>query len=169
MQISVPENVALAERAHRALLGLDLFDEVWDGEYRMAPAAHWGHGYLHDQVVVLFSAVARSQGLMGTSPFNLGSPNNYRVPDHGYHRTRPLGVWNPTAALVIEIVSPGDASTQKFDFYAAQGVEEVIVIDPSDRSVRCTNLSTRAVVATSAVLGLVMAEVEEQLDWPSDD
>jgi len=38
------------------------------------------------------------------------------VPDGGLHR-RPLrGVWQTTAALVVEIVAPGDESWQKLPY-----------------------------------------------------
>jgi Uma2 family endonuclease len=37
----------------------------------------------------------------------------------------------PTAALVVEIVSPGDESYKKLDFYAAQAVDEVVIVDPA--------------------------------------
>jgi hypothetical protein len=45
---------------------------------------------------------------------NLGeSEHDFRVPDGALHRSPPAGVWHPTAALVIEIVSPGDESWEK--------------------------------------------------------
>jgi len=49
--------------------------------------------------------------------FNLGvSEHDYRVPDGGLHRQRPRGVWQATAALVIEILSPHDESWEKPPF-----------------------------------------------------
>jgi hypothetical protein len=30
----------------RRAIGADLYDEIWDGEYHLAPAAHPFHGYL---------------------------------------------------------------------------------------------------------------------------
>jgi hypothetical protein len=38
--------------ARRRALGLDTHDEVWNGEYHMAPAAHSSHGWLDDQLAV---------------------------------------------------------------------------------------------------------------------
>jgi hypothetical protein len=38
------------------------------------------------------------------------SEDDFRVPDAGLHRPGTGGFWNPTAALVVEIVSPGDES-----------------------------------------------------------
>jgi Uma2 family endonuclease len=160
------ETVSEEVRTRRASLGLDLHDEVWHGEYRMAPSAHWGHGYLQDQVARLLGPEADRQGLIGTSAFNLGVPNNYRVPDHGYHRTRPVGVWNPTAAVVVEVLSPGDGSFDKLPFYAAHGVEEVWIIDPATRTVRCIELSSLADLTHSTVFDIDVDAIATKLDWP---
>jgi hypothetical protein len=51
--------------------------------------------------------------------FNLGEPDDYRVPDGGLFRPGPDELYVPTAELVVEIVSPGDESGQKLGFYAA--------------------------------------------------
>ena len=40
-----------------------------------------------------------------------------------------------SAALIVEILSPDDESWQKLPFYAASGVDEVVIADPRDQSV----------------------------------
>ena len=45
-------------------------------------------------------------------------------------------MWYSTAALVVEMVSPQDATWQKLPFYAAHGVDEVLMVDRDDRSVQ---------------------------------
>ena len=35
---------------HRRAIGADTYDEVWDGEYHVAPEAHFFHGYLDGEV-----------------------------------------------------------------------------------------------------------------------
>jgi hypothetical protein len=40
--------------------------------------------------------------------FNLGGPGDYRVPDGGLFGCAPDAVYVASAALVIEIVTPGD-------------------------------------------------------------
>ncbi|MDQ6727027.1 MAG: Uma2 family endonuclease [Actinomycetota bacterium] len=122
-----PEVQALIER--RRALGTDLFDEVWEGIYHMAPAPNAAHAYLDDVLAVLLHPCAQAVGLVGTGPFNLGQPDDYRVPDRGYHRSRPTGTWVPTAAVVVEIVSPDDETYAKFDFYARHAVDEILVAD----------------------------------------
>lgn len=57
------------------------------------------------------------------------------MPDGGLHRARRWGVWEPTAPLVVEIVSPDDETWQKLPFYAAHGVDEVLIVDPAKRAV----------------------------------
>src|SRR3954454_581427 len=38
----------------RRALGIDTFDEVWEGSYHLAPAAHPAHGYVGTQLAVLW-------------------------------------------------------------------------------------------------------------------
>jgi hypothetical protein len=128
-----PELDAVLER--RRALGLDVYDEVWEGVYHMAPAADSAHGLVDDEMAALLRRLARPAGLVGTGPFNLGAAEDYRVPDRGLHRKAPTGVWVPTAALVVEIVSPDDETYEKLPFYAAHGVEEILVAEPGRR--RC--------------------------------
>ena len=40
----------------RRALGIDTFDEVWEGSYHMAPAAHPAHGYVGTQLAVLLGS-----------------------------------------------------------------------------------------------------------------
>ena len=63
------------------------------------------------------------------------------MPDGGLHRPGAGGVWHPTAALVIEIVSPGDDTWKKLPFYAAHDVDELLIIDPPERSVSWLGLN----------------------------
>jgi Uma2 family endonuclease len=44
-------------------------------------------------------------------------------------------VYLPTAALVLEVVSPGDETWEKLGFYAAHGVEELLIVDPQEKAV----------------------------------
>lgn len=121
----------------RRALGLDTFDEVCEGDYHMAPAAHPAHGYVDHALAVVLDPFARAARLVATGLFNLGAPDDYRVPDHGYHRSIPGEVWARTAAVVVEVVSPDDETFAKLAFYAVHQVDEVIVADPRARSVRC--------------------------------
>jgi Uma2 family endonuclease len=154
--------------ARRHALGQDVFDEVWDGEYHMAPAPSAEHGRVDDELSALLRPRARAAGLVRTGPFNLGARDDYRVPDGGLHRGHPRGVFLPTAAVVVEIVSPDDETYLKIDFYASHGVEELVVADPQLRTVRIWQLVDGALVETgqSGLLGTSAAELARAIDWP---
>lgn len=162
-----PEELEALIRRRRAL-GLDTFDEVWEETYHVAPAAHPAHGYVDHALAVLLDPYARVAGLVPTGPFNLGAPEDYRVPDHGYHRSLPQDVWVSTAAIVVEIVSPDDETYAKFDFYGAHGVEEMIVADPLLQSVRCFRMDGARYVEAPAsdLLGVSAAEMTGGIRWP---
>jgi Uma2 family endonuclease len=103
--------------------------------------------------------------------FNLGEEQNYRVPDGGVHRPGPDLLYYPTAALVVEIVSPGDESWEKLPFYAAHDVDEVLIIDPEKRSIDWLGLQAGAYkrIARSALIDLGASDLCDRIDWPTDE
>jgi Uma2 family endonuclease len=161
-----PEIVAFLAR--RRALDQDRSDEVWEGDYHVVPAPHPWHGYVQGTLVQLLAPHARAAGLVGTGEFNLGEQENFRVPDWGYHRGIPSEVFVPTAAIVVEILSPNDETWAKFDFYARHGVEEICVADPRGRAVRWFRLheGTYAEVDASELLGIGVSELTDRVDWP---
>lgn len=152
----------------RRARGADRHDEVWEGEYHMAPAPHPHHGYVDDELAAALRAPARAAGLTSTSAFNLGTADDYRVPDRGLHRELPTATFAPTAVLVVEIVSPGDESWAKLAFFAAHGVQEVVIADPTLRSLTWLVREGEGFVETarSGLLDLDVVEVAAQIDWP---
>lgn len=161
-----PELERFLER--RRALGQDLFDEVWEGTYHVAPAPNFAHGRVEAELAAILRPAARQAGLVMTGPFNLGDPDDYRVPDQGWHRVRSGGTWLPTAALVVEVLSPGDESYEKLDFYAQHGVDEVLVADPSLRVVRLWELRGGRYEDTgrSGLLDLTAESLVAAVDWP---
>ena len=102
--------------------------------------------------------------------FNIGEPHDYRVPDGGLLRPGPDAVYLPTAALVMEIVSPGDQTWEKLSFYAAHNVDELLIVDPQERRVHWLALRPSGEYVTierSALIALGPAELAEQIDWPA--
>ena len=152
----------------RRALGLDKFDEVWEGNYHVAPMAHPKHGYLQTAVAVLLHQRAEATGLVGSGPFNLGYPNDFRVPDLGYWRARPDALYVDTAAIVVEILSPDDETFEKMPFYASRGVDEVFVVNPNDHVVSIFSLSAGTYVRTdrSDLLGIDSRTLECEISWP---
>lgn len=153
----------------RRAAGADLYDEVWEGEYHMAPAPHPFHSDLDQQMAEILGPLARGQGLRMLGPCNIGpDASNFRVPDRSIHRGRPDQAFVPTAELVIEVVSPDDESWAKFDFYAAHDVAEVVIVDGHRRSLDWFALvdDTYQAVDRSEILGVAVAEVVARITWP---
>jgi hypothetical protein len=156
-------------REQRRLSGLDRMDEVWDGVVHMVPAPSHRHAHIGQQLAELLGPLARAAALQPTvNQFNLGeSIEDFRVPDGGLHRPGAGGLWHPTAAMVVEIVSPGDESWQKLPFYASHGVDEVLIVNPEQQSVDWLALSrgSYAPVLRSALIAFGPAELRALLDW----
>ena len=163
-----PELEALLER--RRLAGVDRLDEVWQGVRHMVPGPSFEHARVATQLTLLLDAPARGAGLLlAMHEFNLGeSEHDFRVPDGGLHRPGAAGVWLSTAAIVVEIISPGDETWQKLPFYAARDVDEVLIVDPTERSVTWLGLRVGEYepVGRSGLIDLGPVELCEQVDWP---
>jgi len=163
-----PELEALLERRRRA--GVDRLDEVWQGVRHMVPGPSFEHGRVAHQLALLLDGPARAGGLIPVMhEFNLGeSEHDFRVPDGGLHRPGATGVWLSTAAVVVEILSPDDESWQKLPFYAEHRVDEVLLVDPAERTV--TWLALRdgdyEPVERSGLIELGPIELARQIDWP---
>jgi Uma2 family endonuclease len=155
--------------ARRRALGQDRFDEVWEGEYHVAPEASNRHARVQVQLIELLGPRARRAGLLIGGPINIGRPADFRVPDIAYVRREEDPVWNPTAAIVVEVVSPRDESRAKLSFYHRVGVEEVLIVDPDGRTVEWFTRGPDAFVVAdgSSLLGITSAESADQLDWPT--
>jgi Uma2 family endonuclease len=158
---------ALIERRRR--LGLDHRDEIWEGVYRMNPPPSHEHQVVLQQLAELLGPLAREAGLEALiQEFGLGTSDEYRVPDGGLHRPGASGVWHPTAALVIEIASPGDETSKKLPFYAAHDVDEVLIIDPRERSVSWLGLDDGEYqpIERSGLIDLGSDQLAGRIDWP---
>jgi hypothetical protein len=154
----------------RRRLGLDTHDEVWDGDLHVNPAAHARHGLVQAQVQRFFGECAPEAELRAIAEFNLGDEADFRVPDAGLLRPAPGRLYHSTAALVLEVVSPGDETWDKLDFYAAHGVDELLIVDPLKRTVEWLGLRDGRYepIERSALIDLGGAELAERLDWPED-
>lgn len=127
----------------RARLGIDMFDEVWEGVLHMNPFPAPEHNLIQAELIAFILPLRRTEGLLypttGIRPPGSGL-KNFRGPDLSF-------VSNDRAALVaeswiegapdavIEIYSPGDETYEKLPFYAKLGVREAIIIDRDTREV----------------------------------
>jgi Uma2 family endonuclease len=150
--------------------GLHRLDEVWEGVLHVAPAPTGEHAQLAQQLAEILGPAARAAGLSpAMGEFNLGdTERDFRVPDGGIHRVPPRGTWLPTAALVVEIVSPGDETWKKLQFYAARNVDEVLIVDPDERAVHWLGLEGGEYrpIERSGLIELGPAALAELIDWP---
>jgi len=162
-----PELEALLKRRHA--LGQDLYDELWAGDYHMVPVPHPSHGYFEHQVKGLLYPVVQRAGLFGSSPFNLGTQDDYRVPDGGIHRVQPSTTFVPTAAVVIEVMSPDDETWAKIDFYASRSVDELLLVDSLKHSLTWLVLEGGHYTErdSSRLLDVSSADLAGQIDWPA--
>jgi Uma2 family endonuclease len=134
--LEVPEAL-LEERRAR---GADRWDEMWDGELHMVPPPSEQHQAVGTKLVRALAPLAEAQGLEARYETGLFRPdvdNDYKVPDQLYARPelRSERGFEGGATLVVEILSPGDETYAKLDWYGSVGVGEVLVIDPETRRV----------------------------------
>lgn len=129
-----------AIRARRQARGLDGHDEVWDGVYFVPPLADNDHqdivGGLTTvfQVVVGFRKLGRVQPGANVSDKAEDWKRNYRVPDvlvflAGNPAVDKASHWLGGPDLAVEVVSRGDRSREKLDFYARTNVRELLCVD----------------------------------------
>ena len=117
----------------------------------------------------LLGPLAERAGLHAGGQFNLGEGElDFRVPDGGLHRAPPLVTWYPTAALVLEIVSPNDETWEKLPFYAAHDVNEVLIVNPSQHTVHWLGLNAGEYrpLEHSDLIDTGPQELAKQIDWP---
>ncbi|CAN5790131.1 hypothetical protein BH24ACT3_BH24ACT3_01160 [soil metagenome] len=121
--------------AERRRMGLDLFDEMWEGVLHMVPPPGGDHQAMAAALFRVLDRLAERRGLVGrfeTGLFRPGASDDFRVPDQIYCRPELLtgrGIDGP-ADFVVEIRSPGDESVEKLPFYDDLGVTEILLVDP---------------------------------------
>lgn len=131
------EERIIAERRAR---GWDRQDEVWNGTYIIMPDSNIEHQEIISTLVEAFRDVVRPPGGGEVLPgFNISDRGddwtfNFRCPDVGVLLARnPAEIFEAhirgPVDFLVEIVSPGDKSRDKFDFYGELGVRELLLID----------------------------------------
>lgn len=152
----------------RSALGLDVHDEVGEGEYHLAPAGTGRHGEVQARLLGVLGPRARRGGGRATGPINVGGPDDFRVPDAAVLTGTGVDdvTWHPTAELVAEVRSPDDETSAKLGFYAEHGIDEVVVVDPTDRVVRIFVRSADGYQEqpASPLLGLTAGDLAAELD-----
>lgn len=164
-----PFDKLLAERERS---GADRRDEVWEGVLHMSPPASSTHEQLVHDLHVLLDAPARAAGLKITGSVAIGVQDDYRVPDLALHRPPLASQWHQSAALVVEVLSPGDESRQKLGFYAAHRVEELVLVDPAAHTVEWLALGETGAYEPperSRLLELSADQLARRIEWPAGE
>jgi Uma2 family endonuclease len=127
----------LRERRDR---GIDVFDEVWEGVYVMAPAPNDEHQEIEMNLAQSLLELVRDKK-RGTVRMrvNLASDpadweHDYRIPDIVVFLTDSPAVchdtfWSGPPDFIIEITSPHDKTREKLAFYAKVETRELLLID----------------------------------------
>ena len=115
-------------------------EEVWDGDTFIMPDAD----NPHDKIASFFHGVfwtvfglSEKHSLhfrVNVSDRDEDWKSNYRVPDMSLYlagkRAKDSGShWVGGPDFALEVVSPGDRSRDKLDFYARVGTREVLIVD----------------------------------------
>jgi Uma2 family endonuclease len=158
---------ALIER--REALGLDHRDEVWQGVLHMNPPPSYRHERLSSNLHRVLGPYADAAGLDLVGIVGIGVKADNRIPDLTLQRPEDAKPqWQETAAIVVEIVSPRDRSRDKFDFYAAHEVDEVVIVDPDERIVEWLGLADGEykAIEKSDLIDLGAVQLAKQIVWP---
>jgi Uma2 family endonuclease len=158
---------ALLERRRRC--GTDTRDEVWAGVLHMNPPPSFAHERIASELHRLLGPCADVAGLYLVGTVGIGVKDENRVPDLMLQRPQDAEPqWQQTAALVVEIVSPGDETWEKLSFYAAHKVDELLILDPRKRSVDWLALigGSYEPIEHSDLIDLSAAELAQRIDWP---
>lgn len=125
--------------AQRKALGQDGFDEVWEGVYVMAPLANNEHQNLGTRLGTVFYQFLTWPDAMVYVGVNVSDREedwrfNFRIPDVAVYLAgnsgRDCGThWFGGPDWAAEILSEGDRSREKFDFYAKVNVRELLLVD----------------------------------------
>ena len=126
--------------ADRRSKGLDRYDEVWEGVYVIMPLPDDEHQAIGTRLTSIADLVVGMPGLadvrggVNVSDRHKKWTQNFREPDIAIYLkgtlARNYGThWRGGPDFGVEIVSPGDRTYEKFDFYAQVGTGELLVID----------------------------------------
>ncbi|MEZ0227840.1 MAG: Uma2 family endonuclease [Planctomycetota bacterium] len=121
----------------RRRMGGDRRDEMWDGVLHMVPSPTPEHQRYSDDLRDALKARGRAKGLESFFETDLHRPGargkDYRQPDLMFvqpERIIPGQRIEAPADLVVEVLSPGDESEEKLEFYADVGCLEAFYVDP---------------------------------------
>ncbi len=131
----------------RKRLGLDIYDEVWEGMYVMPSTPNADHQELVDDLGDILSEVVKRAGLgkkypgMNVSDRRTSWKDNYRIPDIVVALKNGRAINCGThffggPDFLVEVESPGDDTEEKVPFYSKIGVRELLITHRDKRTLR---------------------------------
>jgi Uma2 family endonuclease len=149
--------------AERAASGADRYDEVWEGVYVMAPMPNDEHQQIVNRLAAIFQEVIDWPGLGHVRPgVNISDrkedwTQNYRVPDVAVFLETGSAencdaFWFGGPDFAVEIVSPGDQSREKMEFYGRVGARELLLIDREPWELHLMRLQGERLVTADRVV-----------------
>jgi Uma2 family endonuclease len=131
----------------RKRLGIDRYDEVWEGMYVMPSMPNNAHQELLDDLGDVLTEAVKQAGLgkkvqgANVSDRRKRWKQNYRVPDMvvvlNNSRAVDCGTYffgGPD--FLVEVESPGDDTEEKVPFYSKIGVRELLIVHRDSRTLR---------------------------------
>lgn len=144
--------------ARRRAMGVDRYDEVWNGVYVMSPLPNLDHRYFATRLAGVIQSWLdlKGSGIVfagaNVSDRRRGWKKNFRCPDVAIYLNdnpaEPCGThWRGGPDFAIEIVSPGDRSRKKLPFYAQVETRELLILDRQPRQWELYELLNGALVS----------------------
>jgi len=147
----------------RKRLGIDRYDEVWEGMYVMPSMPNNVHQELLDDLGDVLTEVVKQAGLgkkyqgANVSDRRKRWKQNYRVPDMvvvlNNSRAVDCGTYffgGPD--FLVEVESPGDDTEEKVPFYSKIGVRELLIIHCDSRTLRLLRLEDQELLLVQPTL-----------------
>jgi Uma2 family endonuclease len=124
----------------RKRLGLDRYDEVWDGVYVMPSMPTNVHQKIVDDLGDILSEVVKRSGLGEKYP-GANVSDRRRIPDivvvlKNSHAVDCGTHFMGGPDFLVEIQSPGDDTEDKIPFYGEIGVRELLILHRDRRTLR---------------------------------
>jgi Uma2 family endonuclease len=124
----------------RRALGLDKYDEVWEGTYVMNAMPNDNHQLIVSRINAVLEVLIGMTGLGQVRPgVNVSDrwddwKSNYRCPDvlvflNGNPAANRETHWFGGPDFAVEVLSPRDRARKKLSFYAKVGTREVLLVD----------------------------------------
>ncbi len=160
--------------AERARLGNDKLDEMWEGTLHLVNAPKRVHTRMVARLLRQLHPYAEAKGLSVETEvaiFGEDPGSSWRIPDlvvFDEAESDEAGIVGG-AALAIEMLSPGDDSFAKLNFYAARGVAQVLIIDPVTEVVQYDSVRQVGEAVRIPSLGVTLRRVDGRLEVRADD